>query len=218
MINLVFGRSAYYNVLASLFKTCFDSSCVFHIVDRGLEGSGLKGTFTNMSDFLDCHSIKEISGYQIAIGNHYGYERLKIFKLMQNHALEIEKLWHDSSLVLDAFVQPSTILMPRSTIMPYSQVGHCCIINTGATLDHDCKVGDGCHLMGNTYVAGKVSIGSFSTIGSNSTIFPGVKIGVNCFIGAGAVVREDVPDNTVVAGVPAKTISMNRSLGEKVGT
>ncbi|MDO4903046.1 MAG: sugar O-acetyltransferase, partial [Limosilactobacillus sp.] len=43
-------------------------------------------------------------------------------------------------------------------------------------------------------------------IGANATIVPGVTVGENAVVGAGAVVTKDVPDNTVVAGVPAKVI------------
>lgn len=42
--------------------------------------------------------------------------------------------------------------------------------------------------------------------GANVVILPGVTVGKNSVIAAGAVVREDVPPNTVVAGVPAKVI------------
>lgn len=43
-------------------------------------------------------------------------------------------------------------------------------------------------------------------IGGNCTILPGVTIGNNAVIAAGAVVTKDVPDNCVVAGVPARKI------------
>ena len=43
-------------------------------------------------------------------------------------------------------------------------------------------------------------------IGLGSIIMPNVRIGENCIIGAGSVVTKDVPNNTVVAGVPAKKI------------
>lgn len=51
-----------------------------------------------------------------------------------------------------------------------------------------------------------VTIGDDVWIGGNCTILPGVTIGNNVIVAAGAVVTKDVPDNCVVAGVPAKVI------------
>jgi len=53
---------------------------------------------------------------------------------------------------------------------------------------------------------GHVHIKKNAWIGANSTILPGVTIGENAIVAAGAVVVKDVPDNTIVGGVPAKTI------------
>lgn len=43
-------------------------------------------------------------------------------------------------------------------------------------------------------------------IGANATVLPGVTIGENAVVAAGAVVSKDVPDNTIVGGIPAKII------------
>lgn len=43
-------------------------------------------------------------------------------------------------------------------------------------------------------------------IGANATILQGVTVGENSVVAAGAVVSKDVPDNTVVGGIPAKVI------------
>ena len=43
-------------------------------------------------------------------------------------------------------------------------------------------------------------------IGANATILPGVTVGENAVVAAGAVVSKDVPDNTIVGGIPAKII------------
>lgn len=42
-----------------------------------------------------------------------------------------------------------------------------------------------------------------ASIGANATILPGLTIGMNSMVGAGAVVTKDVPDNVIVIGNPA---------------
>lgn len=52
----------------------------------------------------------------------------------------------------------------------------------------------------------KVHLKENAWIGAGATILPGVTVGKNAIVSAGAVVTKDVPDNTIVAGVPAKVI------------
>jgi len=52
-----------------------------------------------------------------------------------------------------------------------------------------------------------IVIGDNVFIGLNSIILPGVKIGNNVIIGAGSVVTKSIPDNSVVAGNPAKILT-----------
>jgi|GEM_PF-364245 len=76
-------------------------------------------------------------------------------------------------------------------------------------------------LLGNNYiripakqrpgmVLESVSIGDYSYLGTGATILPGVQIGRGCVIAAGAVVRENVPDFGVAAGVPARIVGDTR--------
>ena len=51
-----------------------------------------------------------------------------------------------------------------------------------------------------------VVIGDDVWIGTNAVILPGVTIGSHCVVAAGAVVTKDIPDHTLVGGVPAKVI------------
>lgn len=62
---------------------------------------------------------------------------------------------------------------------------------------------------------GKIHVGERTFVGCNSTILPGVTIGKKCVIGAGSVVTKDVPDGSVVAGVPAKVIMTTEEYAKK---
>ena len=52
----------------------------------------------------------------------------------------------------------------------------------------------------------KVVIKQNAWIGAGATLLPGVTIGKNSIVAAGAVVTKDVPDNTIVGGIPAQII------------
>jgi acetyltransferase-like isoleucine patch superfamily enzyme len=70
-----------------------------------------------------------------------------------------------------------------------------------------------------------VSIGAGSWLGAGAIVLPGARIGRNVVVAAGSVVRGDVPDHCVVAGVPAKVVRehteagwlSSRAAGRKLG-
>lgn len=80
-------------------------------------------------------------------------------------------------------------------------------------------IGDNCTIISNTTIgvtyrgkrAGVPIIGDSVYIGPGSRIFGRINIGNNVAIGANAVVNIDIPDNSVVGGVPCKILSMNGS-------
>ncbi|WDF83296.1 sugar O-acetyltransferase [Lacticaseibacillus pabuli] len=60
--------------------------------------------------------------------------------------------------------------------------------------------------------AKEIHIGDNTWIGGNVTVVPGVSIGKNCVIGAGAVVTKDIPDGVIAVGNPARIL---RKIGKK---
>lgn len=57
-----------------------------------------------------------------------------------------------------------------------------------------------------TMIPAPIHIGRNVWIGSNATVLPGVTIGDGAIVAAGTVVTRDVPENTIVGGVPARVI------------
>ena len=62
---------------------------------------------------------------------------------------------------------------------------------------------------------GKIIVGNNVNIGWDAIIMPGVVIGDNCIIAAGAIVTKNVADNCVVAGVPARIIETVEEYAKK---
>lgn len=65
-------------------------------------------------------------------------------------------------------------------------------------------------------ICGNINVGNNVCIGMGAMIMPGVNIGDNVIIGARSVVTKDVPNNCVVAGVPAKTIGSYENYSKKI--
>ena len=77
------------------------------------------------------------------------------------------------------------------------------IVNLNTTIGHDSVIGEFVELSPGVSISGNCSIGSYTTIGTNATILPKITIGSNVIVAAGAVVTKDVPNNCMVAGIPA---------------
>lgn len=84
------------------------------------------------------------------------------------------------------------------TIGDRALIGHAVVM---ATLNHDLSPA-----RRSTMHPAPIAIGTDVWVGANATILPGVTIGDNAVIAAGAVVTKDVPPNVIVGGVPAKVI------------
>lgn len=88
---------------------------------------------------------------------------------------------------------------------------HCWLIEIGDNVTMAPRVHILCHdastkqFLNYTKIA-RVTIGNNVFIGAESVVMPGVTIGNNVIIGANSIVTHDVPDNTVVAGSPARKI------------
>lgn len=101
---------------------------------------------------------------------------------------------------------PGTVLMAGSVVNPGATLGSNVIINTCASVDHECQLGDGVHICPGTHLAGSVIVGEGTMIGIGSAVRDRVRIGKECIIGAGAAVVSDVPDHSLVVGVPGRVV------------
>lgn len=86
-------------------------------------------------------------------------------------------------------------------------IGRGAAISKGVTI----RDSDNHSLNGNTNISAPILIEDHVWIGLNATILKGVRIGRGAVVAAGAVVTKDVPENTLVGGVPARVLKENVS-------
>jgi UDP-2-acetamido-3-amino-2,3-dideoxy-glucuronate N-acetyltransferase len=141
------------------------------------------------------------------------------------------KIWHFCHLLTGTIIGESCVIGQNAMIGPEVSVGRGCKIQNnvslykGVTLEDEVFCGPSC-VFTNVYNprAGVERKDEFrptlvkrgASLGANCTIICGVTIGAYAFVGAGAVVREDVRDFAVVAGIPAKQIGWVCACGEKI--
>lgn len=82
-------------------------------------------------------------------------------------------------------------------------IGKGTIVYYNSVITHDVTIGRFCELSPDVKLLGRSQIGEFTRVGAGSIVFPDVIIGNNVMIAAGSVVRNNVPDNVMVAGMPA---------------
>jgi UDP-perosamine 4-acetyltransferase len=72
------------------------------------------------------------------------------------------------------------------------------LVNTAASIDHDCRIGAHSHIAPGATLCGAVEVGRGTHIGTGARILQGVRIGRACLVPAGAVVRRSVADGEKV--------------------
>lgn len=99
-----------------------------------------------------------------------------------------------------------TVVFQNATVTSRVRVGNHVMILPNTVVSHDSVIGDYTCLAGGVCVSGGVRIGHSCYLGTNCSIIGNVAVGADCLVGMGSAVLDDVPDNTVVAGNPARQI------------
>ncbi len=138
-------------------------------------------------------AILRLAGFQIGRGTIFA--GTPIITLADNHYKNLligEGCWFNIACLFD--------LGAQIRIGDKVSMGHGVLI---LTRSHEVGTSEQRAL---TLLVKPVNVGSGVWLGSRSTILPGVTIGDGAIVAAGSVVHQDVPPNTLVAGVPARVV------------
>ncbi|RJP24585.1 MAG: acetyltransferase [Candidatus Abyssobacteria bacterium SURF_5] len=141
----------------------------------------------------------------VAIGGPNGKDRLEIQNFLEKQGLISVVAVHPKAFVASTVkIGAGTQVLANSAICARASLGLSAIVNTSASIDHECVIGDGVHVGPGATLAGCVWVGNCSFIGAGAVVLPRIRIGERSIIGAGSIVTKDIPDDTVAFGVPAE--------------
>ncbi len=114
---------------------------------------------------------------------------------------------HSSALISNhTRVGVGNVFCAGSIVIVGSVIGQFCIVNTSATVDHDCVLGDFVHVAPGVNLCGSVSVGDRTLVGVGTSVRPGITIGSDTIVGAGSVVVNDIPSGVMAHGNPCRVI------------
>lgn len=105
----------------------------------------------------------------------------------------------------DVLVGVGTIICAGSIVQPGAKIGAHVILNTKASVDHDCVVGDYVHISV-AHLAGAATANEGAFLALGSTVLPGLHVGAWALLGAGSVATKDIPPGSIAVGNPARVI------------
>jgi UDP-perosamine 4-acetyltransferase len=187
-----------------------------------LRSMGEKVSFciSNTSSASECLSIPVLYGdynlsqlysqgyYRAFIGIGDNALRLKLAEQAIQYGYTLVNAISPNAVISKtAQIGSGVAIMPGSVVNTDTIISDLSIINTSASVDHDCYIGKAVHISPHCALAGNVIVGNYSFLGIGSKVIPKVKIGQGVITGAGSVVISDIEPNITVVGVPARIIS-----------
>ncbi|UFH57209.1 DapH/DapD/GlmU-related protein [Spirosoma sp. KNUC1025] len=145
---------------------------------------------------------------------------------MNANATDVDQVRNQLSAIIGVEIDESTTIFPPfyTNFGRFLKLGKNIFINHacsfldigGITIEDDVQIGPRVNLTSEnhpldpgdrqTLIPRSIVVKRNAWIGAGATVLPGVTIGENAVVAAGAVVSRDVPANTVVAGIPAKVV------------
>ncbi len=203
---IIFGSSGHAKVIADIVE-----KLNIHIIGF-IDSFETPGTIINGYEVLGNEDILNSieSRYNtnniiIAIGNNHNRKLVfeKINKINKN--INFPKIISCTALVSkSAIIEKGTVVMDNSIVNSNCKIGPFCILNTAAIIEHDCVLDSFVSISPRALICGDVKVKKLSFIGAGAIVIQKKKIAKNVVVAAGAVVTQNLPSNSLLAGIPAK--------------
>jgi sugar O-acyltransferase (sialic acid O-acetyltransferase NeuD family) len=206
---LIVGSSGHASVIIDALQRSANVEIVGYLDDAAPTGA-VRHNYPVLGltrEAADIGAKLKISHFALAIGDNWLRHKMFVTVSHQCPAANFIPIVHPSAIVArSALLGKGAVVLAQSHIGPGSRVGEFCIVNTGASLDHDCVMHDFSSIAPGVFTGGQVEIGEFSAVGVGASVSNKITIGRHCVVGTGSVVVRDIPEFVTAYGNPAKVI------------
>ncbi|MBI5202012.1 MAG: acetyltransferase [Elusimicrobia bacterium] len=137
--------------------------------------------------------------------------RAGLRKRLAAAGFELPSLVHPSAIVSKTVsLGDACQVMAGALLNPGVRAEAGVVINTGAVVEHDCRLAEDSFVGPSAVLGGDVVLEEAAFVGIGATVLQGIRVGAKAIVGAGAVVVRPVPAGATVVGVPAAPLGVRR--------
>jgi sugar O-acyltransferase (sialic acid O-acetyltransferase NeuD family) len=208
------GCGGHGRVVLDCLKACGLS--VRGIIDSALtRGALIDGVAVEGGDEVLAQLDPGVVALCIGVGSMPGKpRRAELFAACRERGFEVLSLLHPSAVIAPRHVFGAGVQVLAGAVLQTGvQLGDNVIVNTRASIDHDCVIANDVMIGPGAVLCGQVRLAEAAYVGAGAVILPATHIGVRAVVGAGAVVMRNVAAGTTVAGNPARPVGASGGPG-----
>jgi sugar O-acyltransferase (sialic acid O-acetyltransferase NeuD family) len=165
--------------------------------------------FLNLTVLGSENNLSSISHDAVIVAIGDNRMRKERYEALRENGESFVSACHPRAIIApDVVLGPGAVIMAGAVVNTGSIIKENVILNTGCTVDHHAEIGAHVHIAPGCHLGGQVVVKEGTLLGIGSIVMPQKTVGSWATVGAGSLVKTDVPDLITVVGVPARVLKV----------